>query len=50
MVVDRIVAGKMADSRILMNGLNTMTQLGVIPVEKAGSQPEESPWRVLDFS
>jgi len=35
MVVDRVVAGKMADSRILMDGLGMMTQLGVIPAEKA---------------
>jgi hypothetical protein len=38
MVVDRLVAGKMVDSRILMDGLSMMTQLGVIPVEKP---PEE---------
>ena len=31
MVVDRVVAGKMVDSRILMDGLGMMTQLGVIP-------------------
>jgi steroid delta-isomerase-like uncharacterized protein len=35
MVVDRVVAGKMVDSRILMDGLGMMTQLGVIPSEKA---------------
>jgi steroid delta-isomerase-like uncharacterized protein len=35
MVVDRVVAGKMVDSRILMDGLGMMTQLGVIPAEKA---------------
>jgi len=43
MAVDRIVAGKMVDSRILMDGLTMMTQLGVIPMEKAGTQPEERP-------
>ena len=31
MVVDRIVVGKMAESRILMDGLSMMRQLGVIP-------------------
>jgi steroid delta-isomerase-like uncharacterized protein len=31
MVVDRVVAGKMAESRILMDGLSMMSQLGVIP-------------------
>jgi steroid delta-isomerase-like uncharacterized protein len=31
MVVDRVVAGKMVDSLILMDGLGMMTQLGVIP-------------------
>jgi steroid delta-isomerase-like uncharacterized protein len=31
MVVDRVVAGKMAESRILMDGLSMMKQLGVIP-------------------
>jgi steroid delta-isomerase-like uncharacterized protein len=31
MVVDRVVAGKMAESRILMDGLSMMRQLGVIP-------------------
>jgi steroid delta-isomerase-like uncharacterized protein len=31
MVVDRVVAGKMAESRILMDGLSIMRQLGVIP-------------------
>ena len=35
MVVDHVVAGKMVDSRILMDGLGMMTQLGVIPSEKA---------------
>jgi steroid delta-isomerase-like uncharacterized protein len=35
MVVDRVVAGKMVDSRILMDGLGMMTQLGVIPAQKA---------------
>jgi hypothetical protein len=36
MVVDRVVAGKMVNSRILMDGLSMMTQLAVIPPEKAG--------------
>ena len=31
MVVDRVLAGKMVDSRILMDGLGMMRQLGVIP-------------------
>jgi steroid delta-isomerase-like uncharacterized protein len=31
MVVDRVVARKMAESRILMDGLSMMRQLGVIP-------------------
>jgi steroid delta-isomerase-like uncharacterized protein len=35
MVVDRVVAGKMAESRILMDGLSMMRQLGVIPADKA---------------
>ncbi len=38
MVVDRLMAGKMAESRILMDGLSMMTQLGAIPV---GKPPEE---------
>src|SRR6202048_403646 len=32
-VVDRVVAGKMVESRILMDSLGMMRQLGVIPVE-----------------
>ena len=31
MVVDRVVTGKMVESRILMDGLSMMRQLGVIP-------------------
>ena len=31
-VIDRIVEGKMVDSRILMNDLSLMQQLGVIPL------------------
>jgi steroid delta-isomerase-like uncharacterized protein len=31
MVVDRVVGGKMVDSRILMDDLSMMRQLGVIP-------------------
>jgi steroid delta-isomerase-like uncharacterized protein len=36
MVVDRLVAGKMADSRILMDALGMMQQLGALPVPAAG--------------
>lgn len=32
MVIDRLVAGKMADSRILMDTLGMMQQLGALPV------------------
>jgi hypothetical protein len=35
MVVDRGMAGKLVDNRILMDGLGMMTQLVVIPSEKA---------------
>ena len=31
MVIDRLVAGKMADSRILMDTLGMMRQLGALP-------------------
>ena len=31
MVVDRVVDGRMAESRILMDGLSMMRQLGVVP-------------------
>jgi steroid delta-isomerase-like uncharacterized protein len=31
MVVDRVVAGKMVESQILMDGLSMMRQLGAIP-------------------
>ena len=41
MVVDRVVAGQMADSRILIDGLGMVTQFGVIPSEKAVTQPKE---------
>jgi steroid delta-isomerase-like uncharacterized protein len=41
MVVDRVVVGKMAESQILMDGVSMMRQLGVIPVEKAVTRPEE---------
>jgi predicted ester cyclase len=34
MVVDRVVAGKMAESRILMDGLCMMRQLGVVPAQE----------------
>jgi len=37
MVTDRVVADKTVDSHILMDGLRMMTQLGVIPVEKAST-------------
>ena len=33
MVIDRVVAGKMAESRILMDGLSMMRQLGVLHAE-----------------
>ena len=32
--LDRVVDGKMVESRILMDGLAMMTQLGVIPAPK----------------
>jgi len=35
MVVDRVVAGKDGRQSHLMDGLGMMTQLGVIPAEKA---------------
>ena len=34
-VVDRLVAGKMVESQILMDGLSMMRQLGVISAQKA---------------
>jgi predicted ester cyclase len=34
MVLDRVVDGKMVESRILMDGLGMMAQLGVIPASK----------------
>jgi steroid delta-isomerase-like uncharacterized protein len=34
-VIDRLVAGRMADSRILMDTLGMMQQLGVLPVPAA---------------
>jgi hypothetical protein len=34
----RVVAGKMVDRRILMDGLGMLTQLGVIPTEKTVTQ------------
>jgi len=36
MVIDRLVAGKMADSRILMDTLGMMQQLGALPAPPAG--------------
>ena len=36
--VDRVVARKTVGGRILMDGLGMMTQLGVIPAEKAASE------------
>jgi steroid delta-isomerase-like uncharacterized protein len=33
-VIDRVLNGKMVDSRILMDGLSMMAQLGVFPTEK----------------
>jgi len=41
MVVDRVVAGKTAESRLLMDGLRMMSQLGVIPAQAAVTWPEE---------
>jgi hypothetical protein len=41
LVVDRVVAGQMVDSRILMDGLGMMTQIGVISSEKAVTWPKE---------
>jgi len=35
MVIDRLVAGRMADSRILMDTLGMMQQLGALPVPTA---------------
>jgi hypothetical protein len=35
MVVDPVVAGKMAERRLLMDGLSMMRQLGVIPAQAA---------------
>jgi predicted ester cyclase len=34
MIVDRLVAGKMVDSRILIDSLGMLTHLGVIPAVK----------------
>jgi steroid delta-isomerase-like uncharacterized protein len=36
-VVDRVLNGQMVDSRILMDGLGMMTQLGVVPQDKAST-------------
>ena len=36
-VVDRVLNGQMVESRILMDGLGMMTQLGVIPQDKAST-------------
>ena len=36
-VIDRVLNGQMVDSRILMDGLGMMTQLGVIPQDKAST-------------
>ena len=35
-VIDRVVSGKMTDSRILMDTLGLMQQLGVVPAADAG--------------
>lgn len=35
--IDRVVTGRMVASRILMDTLGMMTQLGVIPAEKAAT-------------
>jgi steroid delta-isomerase-like uncharacterized protein len=37
-VIDRVLDGKMVDSRILMDGLGMMTQLGVIPAAKPATE------------
>ena len=37
-VIDRVLDGKMVDSRILMDGLSMMTQLGVFPTAKPTSE------------
>jgi len=39
MVVGRVVAGKMVESRLLMDDLSMMRQLGVIPGEKPVTYP-----------
>ena len=36
-VIDRVLNGQMVDSRILMDGLGMMTQLGVVPQDKAST-------------
>jgi hypothetical protein len=41
MVVDHVVASKMAESRLLVDGLSMMSQLGVIPAQAAVAEPEE---------
>jgi steroid delta-isomerase-like uncharacterized protein len=38
MVIDRLEAGKMADSRILMDTLGMMQQLGALPVPAASNE------------
>ena len=40
MIVDRVVAGKMAHSHILIDTLGMMTQLGVIPGGGSGLSAE----------
>jgi steroid delta-isomerase-like uncharacterized protein len=42
MVVDHVVAGKMAESRLLMDGLSMMSQLCVIAAQAAVTWPEEN--------
>jgi len=39
MVVDPLVAGKMAESRILTDSPSMMRQLGVIPAQQAVTRP-----------
>jgi predicted ester cyclase len=36
-VIDRLVAGRMADSRILMDTLSMMQQLGILPAPSANA-------------
>lgn len=46
MVVDSVLNGRMIESRILMDQLNLMTQLGVIPAEKESAEEKSQTDRV----